>query len=60
MAEITLTLALLIAAGLMMRTLLSLRRADLGFVPAMSSPVLFIRPRMERGGPSTATRTPPA
>ncbi|HEX3662594.1 MAG TPA: ABC transporter permease [Acidobacteriaceae bacterium] len=31
-AEISLTLALLIAAGLMMRTLLSLRRADLGFV----------------------------
>jgi predicted permease len=29
--EITLTLALLIAAGLMMQTLLSLRRADLGF-----------------------------
>jgi predicted permease len=29
--EITLTLALLIAAGLMMRTLLSLRHADLGF-----------------------------
>lgn len=29
--EITLTLALLIAAGLMMRTLLSLRNADLGF-----------------------------
>ncbi|HEX3985957.1 MAG TPA: ABC transporter permease [Acidobacteriaceae bacterium] len=31
-AEISLTLALLIAAGLMMRTLLSLRRANLGFV----------------------------
>ncbi len=31
-AEITLTLALLIAAGLMMRTLLGLRRANLGFV----------------------------
>ncbi|HEY1808168.1 MAG TPA: ABC transporter permease [Acidobacteriaceae bacterium] len=31
-AEISLTLALLIAAGLMMRTLLSLRRADMGFV----------------------------
>ncbi|HKO11543.1 MAG TPA: ABC transporter permease [Acidobacteriaceae bacterium] len=31
--EITLTLALLIAAGLMMRTLLSLRNADLGFSP---------------------------
>lgn len=30
-AEITLTLALLIAAGLMMRTLLGLRNADLGF-----------------------------
>ncbi len=30
-SEITLTLALLIAAGLMMRTLLSLRHADLGF-----------------------------
>ncbi|HLJ77478.1 MAG TPA: ABC transporter permease [Acidobacteriaceae bacterium] len=30
-SEITLTLALLIAAGLMMRTLLSLRNADLGF-----------------------------
>lgn len=30
--EITLTLALLIAAGLMMRTLLNLRHADLGFV----------------------------
>ncbi|MGB7136721.1 MAG: ABC transporter permease [Acidobacteriaceae bacterium] len=30
-AEITLTLTLLIAAGLMMRTLLSLRRAHLGF-----------------------------
>jgi predicted permease len=30
--EITLTLALLIAAGLMMRTLLNLRRANLGFV----------------------------
>ena len=29
--EITLTLALLIAAGLMMRTLLSLRRAEMGF-----------------------------
>ncbi len=33
-AEITLTLALLIAAGLMMRTLLSLRRAELGFATA--------------------------
>jgi len=33
-AEISLTLALLIAAGLMMRTLLSLRRANLGFVAA--------------------------
>lgn len=31
-AEITLTLALLIAAGLMMRTLLTLRHADEGFV----------------------------
>lgn len=31
-AEVSLTLALLIAAGLMMRTLLSLRRADLGIV----------------------------
>jgi len=31
-AEVSLTLALLIAAGLMMHTLLSLRRADLGFV----------------------------
>ncbi len=30
--EITLTLALLIAASLMMRTLLNLRRADMGFV----------------------------
>ncbi len=31
-AEVSLTLALLVAAGLMMHTLLSLRRADLGFV----------------------------
>lgn len=31
--EITLTLALLIAAGLMMQTLLSLRHTNLGFVP---------------------------
>lgn len=31
-AEVSLTLALLVAAGLMLHTLLSLRRADLGFV----------------------------